>query len=201
MCLIPWLGRGGHQTQLAKKMTVYLLTRQIFAIGNTISLSHTHSPSEIQFPGLLWWSSGYDSALPVQGLRFDPWSGKISHILWCAHLPPAKKRGRTVSLSLSPLPLQWEPLLVFPLVSCYCSLQMHPWVEPYHSVRSPPHRFISVSSFWFSPCNVSLFLWFPCFSFVKWTPATEYTCIYALLSAYLLVKTKQNKKNTFVSVN
>ena len=115
--------------------------------------------------------------------------------------PPGQKRGRTVSLSLSPLPLQWEPLLVFPLVSCYCSLQMHPWVEPYHSVRSPPHRFISVSSFWFSPCNVSLFLWFPFFSFVKWTPATEYTCIYALLSAYLLVKTKQNKKNTFVSVN
>ena len=107
--------------------------------------------------------------------------------------PTLQKREHSFSISLTPLSLQWKPLLLFPLVSCCCSLQMHPWVEPYHSVRSPPHRFISVSSFWFSPCNVSLFLWLPFFSFVEGAPATEYTSIYALLGAYLLVKTKQNK--------
>ena len=159
MCLIPWLGRRGHQTQLAKKMTVYLLTRQIFAIGNTISLSLTHihhqKYSFLDFPG----------GPVVTTLHFQcRGSGLIpgrerSHISCGVPTSPwPKKRENSFSLSLSPLPLQWEPLLVFPLISCYCSLQMHPWVEPYHSVRSPPHRFISVSSFWFSPSNVSLFL-------------------------------------------
>ena len=159
---------------------------QFLSLTHTFTIRNTVSWTSL----VIQWLRLCTYATLSRWHRFDPWLGKISHILWCGTTAPRqkkkKKREKTVSQSLSPLFLSSGSHFLYFLVSCCCSLQMHPWVEPYHSVRGPPHRFISVSSFWFSPYNIFLFLWLPFFSFVKWTPATEYTCIYA--GAYLLVK-------------
>ena len=37
--------------------------------------------TEMKMRGLLWWSSGLESTCQFREHRFNPWSGKIPHVL------------------------------------------------------------------------------------------------------------------------
>ena len=97
----------------------------------TVSVGGGKGESQRQLRGLPWWSSGWNSALTMQGPRFNPWSGKI---------PKQLSLSTTTTEAVHSRAHMLQPLETIHLEPMFCNKRSHHTEKSRHHNEKSRHR-------------------------------------------------------------
>ena len=73
-------------------LSVFLVLVKVIANGRAVWSHCSPYLSQKYLQGLPWWSSGYDSMLPLQGVRVRSLGGEVLHATMCGKKKKKKKK-------------------------------------------------------------------------------------------------------------